>query len=141
MYSGELMEIQNGTGVDLSFRGITYANGDYIPLNKFTQFDVQLPKLWSSETGRSMTGENKGTLVGIFPKLIIKVGRMGEEDMSTFLYLVNQASANIKYYDPQYKKQVEASFYFNDAETALIVKRLMLFGEAEIHAIANKRRS
>lgn len=140
MYTGDLISIQNKTGVTLTYQGSTYANGDYVPLGKVTQYDVQFPKLWSSDTGRSMTGENKGTLVGIFPKLLISVGRMGDEDLSAFLYLVNQASANIRYYDFQYKKLVTASFYFNDAEVSLVSKRLMLHDKVEIHAIANKRR-
>lgn len=140
MFSGDLISIQNNTGVSLSYRGKTYANGEYIPLGKLTQYDVQLAKLWSSDTGRSMTGENKGTLVGIFPKLIIKCGRMSEEDMSAFLYLVNQATTNITYFDPQYKASVTASFYFNDAEAALLYKSRMLYDEIEVHAIANKRR-
>lgn len=140
MYTGDLISIQNKTGVALTYQGSTYANGDYVPLGKVTQYDVQFPKLWSSDTGRSMTGENKGTLVGIFPKLLISVGRMGDEDLSAFLYLVNQASANIRYYDFQYKKLVTASFYFNDAEVSLVSKRLMLHDKVEIHAIANKRR-
>lgn len=140
MYTGDLISIQNKTGVTLTYQGNTYANGDYVTLGKVTQYDVQFPKLWSSDTGRSMTGENKGTLVGIFPKLLISVGRMGEEDLSSFLFLVNQASANIRYYDFQYRKLVTASFYFNDAEVSLVSKRLMLHDKVEIHAIANKRR-
>lgn len=140
MYSGDLISIQNNTGVALTYHGTSYEDGGFVPLGKLTQYDVQFPKLWSSDTGRSMTGENKGTLVGIFPKLIIKCGRMSEGDMSAFLYLVNQATTNITYYDPQYQTTVTASFYFNDAEAALLFKNRMLYDEIEIHAIANKRR-
>lgn len=140
MFSGDLISIQNNTGVELSYLGASYADGEYVPLGKLTQYDVQFAKLWSSDTGRSMTGENKGTLVGIFPKLIIKAGRMSEGDMSAFLYLVNQATTNISYYDSQYKKTVTASFYFNDAEAVLLFKTRMGYDEIEIHAIANKRR-
>lgn len=141
MFSGDLISVQNNTGVELTYFGKSYANGDFVPLGKLTQYDVQFPKLWSSDTGRSMTGENKGTLVGIFPKLIIKAGRMSEGNMSAFLYLVNQATTDIAYYDPQYMKTVTASFYFNDAESALLYKNRMMYGELEIHAIANKRRA
>lgn len=141
MLSGDLISIQNKSGVPLEYMGNTYENGDYVPLGKMMVYNASLPKLWSSDTGRSMTGENKGTLVGIFPKLVIKCGRMGEDDMSSFLYLVNQASANIKYYDPQYKKTVTASFYFNDAEPEMTSSKWMRYGEIEIHAIANKRRA
>lgn len=140
MFSGDLISIQNNTGVALTYRGTTFANGDYIPLSKLVQYDVQFAKLWSSDTGRSMTGENKGTLIGIFPKLIIKVGRMSDVDMSTFLSLVNQASANITYYDPQYDKAITMSFYFNDPDANLLFKSRMLYEGTEIHAIANTRR-
>ena len=77
-------------------------SGKKVP--KLIEYKLGYKKLWSSDTGRSMTGENKGTLIGIFPKLEIKVGRLNEDEISTLLSLINVANANVTYYDPEYKK-------------------------------------
>lgn len=141
MFSGNLMAIKNGTGSTITYGGVTYASGTSVPLGNLVQYEVQFSKLWSSDTGRSMTGENKGTLVGIFPKIIIKTGRLDESDTAGFLALVNQATTNITYFDAEKKAVVTASFYFNDADINLLTKTRMISEGVEIHAIANKRRT
>ncbi|MDE5994124.1 MAG: hypothetical protein K2G60_01280 [Oscillospiraceae bacterium] len=112
----------------------------YYALPKVIDYQVQYCKLWSSDTGRSMTGENKGTLIGIFPKIVIKLGQMTENEMSLFLSLVNQANANVKYYDTEYKKIVTASFYFGDAQDELKKQKNMTHKPISISIISNKKR-
>lgn len=67
-----------------------------------------------------MTGENKGTLIGIFPKLSVKVGNLSEDDMSALINLLNQPSTNVKYYDAGKQTLVTASFYFGDITAELM---------------------
>ena len=81
IYSGELLQIYNGTGSTITYNGKNYTNGSYVTLGKQTGYTVQYCKLWSSDTGRSMTGENKGTLIGIFPKITVKLGKLSEDEM------------------------------------------------------------
>lgn len=140
MYSGELLEIYNGTGSTIAYNGRNYAKGEYIPLGKKTAYKVAFCKLWSSDTGRSMTGENKGTLIGIFPKITIALGRMSEEDMSAIINLTNQASADVKYYDVGKMKQVTASFYFGDVSAEIEKQRSMYHKGVSFSIIANKKR-
>lgn len=71
-------------------------------------------KLWSEDSGRSMTGTSKGTLVGIFPKLQIKIGRQSAADRAILLSLLNQNSATVRAYCPERKRFETASFYFGD---------------------------
>ncbi|MGN0533286.1 MAG: hypothetical protein ACI4IK_02900 [Eubacterium sp.] len=111
----------------------------YVP-PKIIDYQVQYCKLWSSDTGRSMTGENKGTLIGIFPKIILKIGTMTADEMALFLSLVNQANANVKYYDTEKKQVVTASFYFGDAQDELKRQRDMSHKPISISIIANKKR-
>ena len=140
IYSGELLEIYNGTGSTIAYNGVNYANGEYVPLGKKTAYKVTYCKLWSTDTGRSMTGENKGTLIGIFPKISISLGRMSEEDMSAIINLTMQARANVKYYDVGKMEQVTASFYFGDVSAELEKQRSMYHKGMTFSIIANKKR-
>ena len=140
IYSGELLQIYNGTGSSVKFNGKSYANGSYVTLGKQTEYTVQYCKLWSSDTGRSMTGENKGTLIGIFPKITVKLGRLSEDEMSAIINLTNQSRANVKYYDVGKKALVTASFYFGDVSAELERKSTMYHKGASFSIIANKKR-
>lgn len=140
IYSGELLQIYNGTGSTITYNGKTYENGSYVTLGKQTEYGVQFCKLWSSDTGRSMTGENKGTLIGIFPKITVKLGRLSEDDMSAIINLTNQPRADVKYYDVGAKALTSASFYFGDVSADLERKSTMYHKGASFSIIANKKR-
>ena len=140
MFSGELLQIYNGTGSTIAYNGRNYPNGSYVPLGKKTAYKVAYCKLWSSDTGRSMTGENKGTLIGIFPKITVELGRMSEEDTSAIINLTMQARANVKYYDVGKKDLVTASFYFGDVSAEIEKQRSMYHKGVSFSIIANKKR-
>ena len=140
IYSGELLQIYNGTGSALTYNGKTYANGSFVTLGRQTEYKVQYCKLWSSDTGRSMTGENKGTLIGIFPKISVKLGRLSEDDMSAIINLTNQPRADVKYYDVGAKALVTASFYFGDVSADLERQSTMYHKGTSFSIIANKKR-
>ena len=140
IYSGELLLIYNGTGSTINYNGKSYAKGTYVPLGKKTEYKVGYHKLWSSDTGRSMTGENKGTLIGIFPKITVALGRMSEDDMSAIINLTMQARADVKYYDVGKKSLVTASFYFGDVSAELEKKHSMYHKGMSFSIIANKKR-
>ena len=140
MFSGELLQIYNGTGSTIAYNGTQYPNGTYVPLGKKTDYKVGYHKLWSSDTGRSMTGENKGTLIGIFPKITVTLGRMSEDDMSAIINLTMQARADVKYYDVGKKELVTASFYFGDVSAEIEKQRSMYHKGTSFSIIANKKR-
>ena len=139
-FSGDLLAIYNGTGSTIAYNGKNYANGSYVPLGKKTAYKVGYHKLWSSDTGRSMTGENKGTLIGIFPKITVDLGRMTEEDMSAIINLTMQARADVKYYDVGKRSLVTASFYFGDVSAELERQHSMYHKGMSFSIIANKKR-
>lgn len=112
----------------------------YYAIPKIVDYEVQYCKLWSSDTGRSMTGENKGTLIGIFPKIILKIGQLTADEMALILSLVNQASARVKYYDTEYQEVRSASFYFGDAQDQLKKQKDMSHKGIQISIISNKKR-
>lgn len=140
IYSGDLLHIRNSTGAAITYNGKTYANGSYVTLGRQTEYKVQYCKLWSSDTGRSMTGENKGTLIGIFPKISVKLGRLSEDDMSAIINLTNQPRADVSYYDVGKKALVTASFYFGDVSADLERQSTMYHRGTSFSIIANKKR-
>lgn len=140
IYSGDLLQIRNGTGSTITYNGKSYANGSYVTLGRQTEYKVQYCKLWSSDTGRSMTGENKGTLIGIFPKITVTLGRMSEDDMSAIINLTNQSRVNVKYYDVGKKAITTASFYFGDVSAELERQSTMYHKSVSFSIIANKKR-
>lgn len=139
MYTGELLEIQNNTGASITYNGKSYSNGSYVPLGKLIQYDVEYPKLWSSNTGRSLTGENKGTLIGVFPKIVVQIGNMTEANIKAILKLTAQASTNVKYFNALKGTSVTASFYFGDVPSKLQKKSTMRHAPCEFSIISNKR--
>ena len=87
-----------------------------------TEYVVQYPKLWSSDTGRNMKGSNKGTLVGIFTKILVTVGRakLGASGALSLLQQLNTAMVYCKYYDTATRTMKVESFYFGDIESQLM---------------------
>ena len=109
-------------------------------VSKIVEYKVSFCKLWSKDTGRSMTGENKGTLIAIFPKLELKIGSMDGDSMASFLSLVNRAHATVEYYDPEWKEMVSNSFYFGDVSADLKRQSIGNYKSFSVSIIANKRR-
>lgn len=98
----------------IKFDGLTESENERIA--KLTKYSVSYSKLWSSDTGRSLTGAYKGTLIGIFPKLTISIKAQNNNDRALLLKLVNSQFKDITYYDAEYKSMVKKTFYFGDAE-------------------------
>lgn len=141
MYSGKFLQIQNNTGSSVTFKGTTYANGAYVPIAGLEAYKVTGCKLWGSDTGRSMTGSNRGTLLGIFPKLSITLLPMTEDDMQTIIKLTDQAATTVKYYDTVSKTDKSNSFYFGDVQWEVVEANIMRFGSVDFSVIANERRT
>ena len=103
-------------------------------------------KLWAEGSGRSMTGESKGTLIGIFPKLQVKIGRQTAEERALLTSILNQAETIVRAYCVERQQFETASFYFGDVVNKIrkwnkndISKSV--FDSVSFSIIANKRRS
>ncbi|MEG1495634.1 MAG: hypothetical protein RR406_05005 [Bacilli bacterium] len=121
-------------------------NGDLIridnkKIDKIINYGLTYAKIWSSDSGRGMDGRNGGTLVGIFPKIVLNVGKMTEDEMSIFLSLVNKANGSVTYYDTEFKRAITESFYFGDITDSLNRKKDMSHKPIQFSIIANNPRS
>ena len=87
--------------------------GQYI-----TEAKYQYNKLWAEDTGRNLAGENTGTLIGIFPKIIVSFRRLNQTELETLAPILDSASQSFTYYDPNKKATITIDTYTGDWETS-----------------------
>lgn len=99
-------------------------------------------KLWSSDSGRNLAGEQSGTLVGIFPKIVVQFRKLTQSELETLAPILDSARQTVKYYDPNKKAMTTMTTYTGDYEVVNkgIVGHVKNEG-FQISFIATKRRS
>lgn len=73
-------------------------------------------KLYANDSGRSLSGEMSGTLLGIFPKLILQFRKLTQNELETIVPILDSASQTVTYYDPNKKTNVTMTTYTGDYE-------------------------
>ncbi|MCI9247500.1 MAG: hypothetical protein HFJ30_10495 [Clostridia bacterium] len=74
-------------------------------------------KIWGKDTGRALSGDNSGTLKGIYPKITMTFRKLNEEEVGIILSLFNKAENKVTFYNPDLKKTIKnMSCYSNDQE-------------------------
>ena len=73
-------------------------------------------KLWSSDTGRNMAGTNSGTLVGIFPKIILQFRKLTKSELEVITPILDSANQTLTYYDPTKQASTTMTTYTGDYE-------------------------
>ncbi len=73
-------------------------------------------KLWSSDSGRNLAGTQSGTLVGIFPKIIVQFRKLTQTELEKIVPIIDSQKQTVTYYDP-YKKMMRTMItYTGDYE-------------------------
>lgn len=85
--------------------------GQYIVEAKFSY-----PKLWASDSGRNLAGKMTGTLIGIFPKLILQFRPLTKEELNVIAPILDSARQTITYYDPSKNANITMETYTGDWE-------------------------
>lgn len=89
-----------------------YVDKDSIKINGISmgqylvQADFEYNKLWSSDSGRNLAGTQTGTLIGIFPKLVLQFRRLNKEELHLLASILDSARQTTEYYDDN-KGQME----------------------------------
>lgn len=78
------------------------------------QAKYEHPKLWGSDTGRNLAGDFVGTLVGIFPKLILTFRKLTKAEMNIIAPILDSATQSVTYYDPSTNSNKTISTYTGD---------------------------
>lgn len=71
-------------------------------------------KLWASDTGRNLAGKFTGTLVGIFPKIILTFRKLTKAEMNIIAPILDSASQTLVYYDPSTNTNETLTTYTGD---------------------------
>ena len=83
-----------------------------VSLGKYiVQVEYQYPKLWGEDTGRNLAGTFTGTLLGIFPKIIVQFRKLTKEELEIIVPILDSQSQTVQYYDPLKKENIEIKTY------------------------------
>ena len=99
-------------------------------------------KLWSNDSGRNLAGTQSGTLVGIFPKIVVQFRKLTQTELETLAPVLDNARQTVQYYDPNKKAMTTMTTYTGDYEVVNkgIVGHVKNEG-CQISFIATKRRA
>ena len=99
-----------------------FINKDSITINSVSmgQYIVEAKysynKLWASDSGRNLAGAMVGTLIGIFPKIILQFRKLTKDELEIITPILDSASQSVTYYDPTKKQNVTMTTYTGDYE-------------------------
>ena len=82
-----------------------------------TQVRYGYNKLWSNDTGRTLSGKMSGTLIGIFPKIIMSFRKLTDDELVYLAPHFDNASQTITYKDPNKNAITTITTYTGDWET------------------------
>ena len=97
-----------------------FVNKDSIKVNGISmgqylvQADYGYNKLWSSDSGRNLAGTQSGTLIGIFPKLVLQFRKLSQEELHTIAPILDSARQTVQYYDDNKGAMVTMTTYTGD---------------------------
>lgn len=84
-------------------------------ISKIIEYRLTYEKLWSADTGRSISGKMQGTLIGIFPKIVIKFGKLSDAEYSNLASVMNSAEIKVDYYDSEKSEMSGIKSFYSDS--------------------------
>lgn len=85
-------------------------------------------KLWASDSGRNLAGVMTGTLIGIFPKLILQFRKLTKAELEIIAPILDSPTQTTTYYDPNKKANTTITTYTGDYE---VVNKQIIDGNAK----------
>lgn len=73
-------------------------------------------KLWGEDAGRNLAGVQSGTLIGIFPKIVVQFRKLSQSELEIIAPILDSSTQNLTYYDPVKKTNITISTYTGDWE-------------------------
>ena len=112
---------------------------DNISMGQYlTQAKFGYHKLWSSDSGRTLSGKQSGTLIGIFPKITMTFRRLSKEELTYLAPHFDNARQTVSYPDPNKNTQVSMETYTGDWE--IVYKHLNKGQGFDLSFISTDRR-
>lgn len=97
-----------------------FVNKDSVIINDISigeyllQADYEYNKLWASDSGRNLAGEQTGTLIGIFPKLVLQFRKLTKDEVHLLAPILDSARQTVQYYDDNRGAMTTMTTYTGD---------------------------
>lgn len=85
--------------------------GNYLVEAKFSY-----NKLYASDSGRNLAGTITGSLIGIFPKIVLQFKPLTKSELEIIVPILDSERQTVSYYDPNKKTQTTMTTYTGDYE-------------------------
>lgn len=98
---------------------VTFQSGKkyYVSMGKYIlDAKYQFNKLWSSKTGRNLSGTFSGQFNGIYPKITMQFRRLNKSEVEFLSDILDTANQETIYYDPKKKAYITMETYCGDWE-------------------------
>lgn len=73
-------------------------------------------KVWGDDSGRNLSGTMSGTLIGIFPKIVVNFGPLTKTQLEAITPILDSPNQTLQYYDPTKQQIVTMTTYTGDYE-------------------------
>lgn len=107
--------------------------GQYILSAKY-----EFNKLWATDSGRNLAGKMTGSLIGIFPKIVLTFRKLTKEELNIIAPIIDSATQTVTYYDPSKNQNVTMTTYTGD--WSIINKSIGKNSSFDCSFISNERR-
>ncbi len=119
-------------------------SGDLIKLNGqalpyISEYSLERNKLWKSAE-RTMAGDIKATLIGVFPKISINTRRLTQQEIADLCAILDSPSFSVEFYDTRTQATHIADYYAGDYSTKIIDKAKGYYEGITVNLIPLKRR-
>lgn len=120
-------------------------NGNLITIDNtvipnLVEYKVGRNKLWKN-ADRNMNGDVRATLIGIFPKLSLKIGICTENQIATLTSLLDASFFSVTYFDARTQNTHTSNYYASDYDIEILNKSKGLYKPFTVDLIpVSKRR-
>ena len=97
-------------------------------------------KLWGSDTGRNLAGKFSGTLVGVFPKIILTFRKLTKDELNIIAPILDSGTQTLTYYDPSTNRNETIQTYTGDWSYSNKMTRPKIDESFECSFISRERR-
>lgn len=122
---------------DINARLLKIAGTD---ISNICEYTVEYNKLWK-DSDRNMVGDIRASLIGIFPKIVVKTTVQEVSKVMTLGSLLNGDFFSVEFYDIITNTVKTANYYASDFKTKLRRRKNSLIDEVEFSLVPLSRRT
>lgn len=110
------------------------------PVPKVQEYKIGRAKLWK-DADRNMNGDVRATLIGIFPKIQMKIGVTTQSEMAELTQLLDKDYFEVEWFDVRVQTTIKTKYYAGDYDVDLLDKTRGLYNSFNVNLVpVSKRR-